>query len=88
MSGTVFEKHDFHKQKKRKISLTEDFDPRATELRGNAQSLLEKFLDTVRGESLGVSVMFDSQYCHQSIPATQPDMPSACAIKKTVASFK
>ena len=88
MSGTVFEKHDFDKQKRRKISHKEDFDPLPIELRGNAQSLLKKFLDTVHGASLWVSVMFDSQYCHQSIPATQPDMLSACVIKKTIASFK
>ena len=88
MSEAVFEKHDYHKPKKRKISLTEDFDPRPIELRGNAQSLLETFLKTVHGESLGVSVMFDPQYCHQTMPDIQPDMPSVCVIKKTVASFK
>ena len=42
-------------------------DPQPTELRGNVRSLLEGFLDTVRGESVGVSVMFDPQYCHQSV---------------------
>ena len=64
MSAAVFEKHDFQKQRKRRISPTEDFDPRPVECRGNAKSLLPTLLESVRGESLGVSLLFDPQYCH------------------------
>ena len=88
MSAVVFEKHDYRKQKKRKATVTEDFDPRPVECRGNAQALLGEFLENVRGESIGVSVMFDSKYCHQTVPATRPDIPATSVIKETVHAFK
>ncbi len=88
MSAAVFEKHDYQKQKKRRISITEDFDPRPIECRGTAQSLLPALLDSIRGESLGVSVLFDPKYCHQTMPVTHPDVPATSAIKKTVEAFK
>ena len=70
MSAAVFEKHDYCKQKKRRVSLTEDFDPRPVDCRGSSASLLPALLDSIRGESLGVSLLFDPQYRQQTIPVT------------------
>ena len=88
MSTAVFEKHDYRKQKKRKVTLTEEFDPRSVEFRGTAPSLLPALLDSVRGESLGVSVLFDSAHCHKSLSHGSPDPPTLSAIKQTVVAFK
>ena len=90
MSETVFEKHDYRKQKKRKLSLTEDFDPRPVELRGNAQSRLPGLLDTVRGESLGVSLLFDPKYRQVTTAVNNPDpsIPDTCVLKETIVAFK
>ena len=88
MSAAIFQKHDFQKQKKRSISLTEDFDPRPVEYRGNANSLLPALLDSVRGESLRVSLLFDPQYCHQSTPQSPPNILDTLKLKETVATFK
>ena len=88
MSAAVFEKHDYQRQKKRRLSITEDFDPRPAECRGTAPTLLPALLDSVRGESLGVSVMFDSTYCHNTMPQSSPDIPSTSAIRSTVEAFK
>jgi len=89
MSAAVLEKHDFQKQRKRRISLTEDFDPWPVECRGNAKSLLPALLDSVRGESLGVSLLFDPQYCHhQTTPVSSPSIPDTSEIKRSVAAFK
>lgn len=88
MSAAVFEKHDYRKQKKRRVSLTEDFDPRPVDCRGNATSLLPALLDSVCGESLGVSLLFDPQCCHQTIPVTRPGVPDTSSLKETVSAFK
>lgn len=51
-------------------------------------SLLPTLLDTVRCESLGVSIL-DPQCCHQTVPAvTQPSIPGIAELKTTVAGFK
>ena len=80
MSETVFEKHDYRNQKKRKLSLTEDFDPRPVEL----------LLDTVRGESLGVSLLFDPKYRQVTTAVNNPDpsIPDTCVLKETIVAFK
>jgi len=83
MSAPVFEKHDCHKQKKR-LTLTEDFDPQPEDCRGTAASLLPTLLDSLRGESLGVSLLFDPQYCHKTIPVTQPGVPDTPSLKETL----
>jgi len=88
MSAAVFEKHDYRKQKKRRLTLMEDFDPRPEDCRGTAASLLPTLLDSLRGESLGVSLLFDPQYCHKTIPVTQPGVPDTSSLKETVSAFK
>lgn len=54
-----FLKHDYRKKNMRRISVTEDFDSQGVECWGTV-------LDSAYGESLGVSVLLDSKYCHQS----------------------
>lgn len=88
MSTAIFEKHDYQKKKKRKTSLTEDFDPRPEECRGITQTLLPALLDDVCGESLGISLLFDPRYCQQNIPFTSTEIPALSAIKKNVSAFK
>ena len=65
LSDAIFEKHDYQKPVKRKRRQIKDFDPRPEEYRGNAKQLLGKLLENVKGESLGVSLLFDEQ-CSQA----------------------
>ena len=67
ISAITFEKHDYQKEKKSRLSLTKDFDPYPSECKGTAQNLLDSFLENVCGESLGVSVLFDPVYCHKDV---------------------
>ena len=59
-------------------------------LRGNAKSLLPGFLDAARGQSLGVSLLFDPQYCHSPTGpvTTTAAAPDLIAIKTTISAFK
>ena len=59
--------HNFCLYSKRKRKQIKDFDPRPEECRGNAKQLLDTLLENVRGESLGVSLLFDEQCCHIGI---------------------
>ena len=88
MSAAVFEKHDYQKKKKRRVSFTEDFDPRPAEYWGTAPSLLPALLDDVSGESLGISLLFDSRYCQKTLPFTDTKIPAVSAIKTSVEAFK
>ena len=88
MSEAVFEKHDYQRSTKRRRKQTEDFDPRPQEYRGSAGSLLPALLDNVRGESLGISVLFDEKYRQQTIASSDTCVPATCNIKETVAAFK
>ena len=85
ISAITFEKHDYQKQKKRKLSLTE---ATPLECKGTAQNQLDSFLENVCGESLGVSVLFDPVYCRKDVPPSHPDVPTVSVIKATVATFK
>ena len=91
MSAAMFEKHDFQKKNKRKVCLTEDFDPRPPQFQGNAMSLLPGFLKSVRCESLGISILLDPEHSHvpTCTPASGiPNLPSISELKDTVAAFK
>ena len=90
MSGAAFQKHEYYKQKKRELGFTEDFDPHPVSLRGNAKSLLPGFLDAVRGQSLGVSLLFDPQYCHSPTGpvSTTAAAPDRSGLKSTISAFK
>ena len=86
-SSSVFQKHDYQKQHKKRVSHTEDFDPRPVECRGIAPSLLPALLDSVHGESLGISVFFDKRYCHEQLPVTDAGVPGTSLLKQTVAAY-
>ena len=88
MSKAVFQKHDYQRLTKRRRKQMEDFDPRPEGYRDNAKILLPSLLDSVRGESLGVSILFDEKYCQQTISSNDTSVPSASNIKETVAAFK
>ena len=88
LSDAIFEKHDYQKPVKRKKKQIKDFDPRPEEYRGNAKQLLGTFLENVRGESLGVSLPFDKQYCQQSLLSSDTSIPSTPDIKETIKAFK
>ena len=88
MSSATFQKHDYHHQGKRKVAFTDDFDPRPSDCRGIASSLLPTLLECVRGESLGVSLLFDEHYCHQTNPLSVPHLRDLESLKDNVAAFK
>ena len=88
MSEAVFEKHDYQRSTKRRRKQIRDFDPRPEDYRGNAKSLLPALLDSVRGESLGISVLFDDKYCQETILSSDTCVPSASNIQETVVAFK
>ena len=90
MSTAVFIQHDYQKSNKRRVSLTEDFDPRPVQFRGNAKSLLTDLPEQVHGESLGISLLFDPRYCNNlSVPiSSKPDIPCTSQLQYSVAEFK
>ena len=88
MSDAVFEKHDYQRSTKRRRKQIGDFDPRPEDYRGGAKSLLPALLDSVRGESLGISVLFDEKYCQETILSNNTCLPSTSNIKETVTAFK
>ena len=45
---------------KRKIKLLEDFDPRPPQFRGQIQSRMPAFLESVKGEQMSISFLLDS----------------------------
>lgn len=90
IAETIFEKHDYAKPTKRKVKLLENFDPRPPEFRGDAASRLPEFLDKVRGEQLGISLLLDSHFCSSSVnpQATVHSIPNTQSLKETVRAFK
>ena len=88
MAAAVFEKHDYHKQEKRKVSPTEDFDPRPAKYRGTAPNLLPALLDDVYGESLGISLLLDPKYRQQPLSFSGTEIPSLTDIRENVTAFK
>ena len=76
ISDATFEKHDYSKPVKRKLKLLEDFDPRPLEFRGSAMNRLPKLLDSLRGEQLCISLLFD-QTCRRVEPVEELQDPSS-----------
>ena len=60
IASTSFEQHDYGKPVTRKIKLLEDFDPRPPEFRGQIQSRIPAFLESMKGEQLFISFLLDS----------------------------
>lgn len=68
-----FRKYQFGKSPKQEVHSLVDFDPRPSEYRGNAKSLLPDLLGKVRGKGLSVSLLFD---CDTRMhPATYEPIP-------------
>ena len=89
ISEARFEKHDYAKPTKQKVKLLENFDPRPPEFREDAASRLPEFLDKVRGEQLGISLLLDSYFCPSSVePQACHSIPSTQNLQETVKAFK
>ena len=91
ISEAVFEKHDYAKPMKRKVKHVEDFDPRPQEFRGTTASRLPDLLDSLRGEQLCISLLFDSKYKQITEKTPQPSshsIPDAEELKETIKAFK
>ena len=89
ISEATFEKHDFAKPTKRKIKHVEDFDPRPPQFRGLVTSRLPELLDKVRGEQLGISLLFDSHFrVGSSEMPSSYHMPDTTNLSETISAFK
>ena len=88
MAAAVFEKHDYHKQEKRKVSPTEDFDPRPAKYIGTAPNLLPALLDDVYGESLGIPLLLDPKYRQQPLSFSGIEIPSLTDIREMLQHLK
>ena len=89
ISDATFEKHDYAKPIKRKISPVENFDPRPEKFRGVASSRLPELLQKLKGEQLCISLLFDEHF--QVASSSQPDdknLPSISDLKNTIQEFK
>ena len=74
---------------KRKIKHVEDFDPRPPQFRGLTASQLPDHLDQIRGEQLGISLLFDSHFRQGSahVPSSH-HVPDTSKLNETIAAFK
>ena len=61
ISNTKFQKHVYGRKRKHAIEPLTDFDPRPEELRGNSKEQLTTYLNKVRGQGIGLSLLFDDQ---------------------------
>ena len=60
ISEATFRKHLYGRERKHDLKSMQDFDPRPVEMHGSATHPLKIFLDKVRGQDLGVSLLFDT----------------------------
>ena len=75
ISDAVFQKHIYGRQRKHELKAIEDFDPRPVDLRGKSKERLSTFLSNVRGQGLGVSLLFDEDYRCWSTETEKPLTP-------------
>jgi len=61
VSNVAFKKHIYGRQRKHELEPINDFDPRPDEYKGTASQKLQDFLEAMRGNDLGVSVLFDEK---------------------------
>ena len=59
ISDATFEKHEYGKERKYLLQDIQHYDPRPTDLRGNATNQLPELLERVKGKGLCVSLLFD-----------------------------
>ena len=93
MAEAAIKKHDYSKPNKRNIKLMEDFDPRPLQYRGTLSSRLPAFLDSMRGQYLCVSLLFDEkiQHCRDENDVTtssEAHVPDNVTLRETIVVFK
>ena len=91
ISDAVFHKHVYGRQRKRELKPIEEFDPRPVDLRGKSKEHLKIFLDKVRGQGLGVSLLFDEACRCWSTTMEQPltpVLPTKEELRERVEEFK
>ena len=89
MSEVQFEKHVYGQERKKKLDLLEDYDPRPSECRGQVTTNLATFMQKVKGRNLGVSLMLDPSAQVWTEETTEtPAVVSTEQLLKTVAAFK
>ena len=91
ISEAVFQKHVYGRQRKRELKPIEDFDPRPLELRGKSMEHLKTYLSKVRGQGLGVSLLFGEECRCWSTTTKQPlapVLPTKKELRVRVEEFK
>ena len=92
IADATFKKHVCGREQKREFQSMTNFDPRPSELRGNASIQMRSFLGKVKGKGLGVSLLFDSDCrCWSTDCATNalsPQLPSKEELKERVQQLK
>lgn len=91
IAEAVFEKHVYGRQRKHNIKSLSDFDPRPDHLRGQAQDRLVTFLEDVKGQGIGMSLMFDKScrcWSPTVVTAPKPMLPPKKDIQERVKLFK
>ena len=86
-----FEKHTYGRKKKHQWKPIKGFDPRPNEHRGTAPARMDKFLEAVKGQGLGVSLLFDNDVrCSDPQPLTSEyqSTHSRQELVEKVATFK
>ena len=70
MAGATFQKPVYGREQKHTLSPITDFDPRPEQYRGTAPTLLQEFLEKVKGEGLVVSLLkdVDTEYAKRMKP--------------------
>ena len=87
IASTSFEQHEYRKPVKRKIKLLEDFDPRPPQFRGQIQSRMPAFLESVKGEQMSISFLLDSTL-QQSRPSPTSINLDDQALATSIVAFK
>lgn len=89
ISDASFEKHEYSKPVKKKMSSVEDFDPRPQKYRGQVKSRLPDLLEKIRGEQLCISFLFDKHFrCEISQQPCNENLPDDSGLRATVMAFK
>ena len=90
LGEAYFEKHVYGRQRKRALTQVEDFDPRPLRFRGTAHENLPQLLESVRSQSLCISLLFDRTFRHweSTTSSEEPSLPSTPALRDSVNAFK
>ena len=91
ISEAVFQKHVYGRQRKHELKPIGDFDPRPVELRRKSKEHLKTLLGKVRGQGLGISLLFDEECRCWSTTTEQPltpVLPTKEQLRERVEEFK